>query len=180
MKSLLSLFISMLIFISGLHAQKTEYFQNFEDLNQGQNVLALKNKEFKGWGKSTFKVTENAGKGYNNSNKYASSGDQENTTLVKNMSLEAGKTYVFSAAVKMTNVEGQSWKGNYTLKVSSGKKGDVHIYDKEQIKEPTPDKWQNHKIKFTVKEGREAVVLQVFRWAKNTTLNVDDFKLTSK
>lgn len=180
MRSLITLSIVVLTFVSGMQGQKAKFFQNFEDLPQGQNILTLKNKGFKGWGKTTFTVTEKAGKGYNNSNKYASSGGEENITLVKNINLEAGKTYVFSAAVKMTNVKEQSWKGNYVVKVSSGKKGDVHIYGKEEIKEPAANTWQNHKIKFTVKEGREAVMLQVYRWAKNTTLNVDDFKLISK
>jgi len=180
MKLAFTWLLTLSCFVCTLQAQKTEFFQDFENLKQGQNILTLKTKDFKGWGKSTWQVTEKEGAGYNNSNKYASSGNEEKITLVQYRNLKAGTTYVFSTAIKMTNVGGKAWKGNYTLKVTSGKKGDIHMYGKEEVKEPTANKWQNHQIKFTVKEGREAVVLQVYRWAKNTTLNVDDFKLTSK
>ena len=98
-------------------------------------------KKFNSWGKVKWTVTEEEGKGYNKSNKFASSSDEENATLVLYKNLEVGATYVFSAAVKITGTD-VDWKTNYSVKVASGKKGDMHQYGTEKVKEPGANKWQ--------------------------------------
>ena len=162
------------------NAQNGKFNQNFESLNAGQNVTKLQKGKFSTWGKSTWTVTEKEGEGFNNSSKFATSGDEVGATLVKYSNLEIGATYVFSVAVKMTNVGQQAWKGNYVVNVSSGKKGDSHSYRKDKIEEPKANKWKKHELEFTVVEGRERVSFNVYRWAKGVTLNVDNFKLVKK
>lgn len=139
----------------------------------------MQKKKFNSWGDVKWTVTEEEGKGYNKSNKFASSSNEENATLVLYKNLEVGATYVFSAAVKITGTN-VNWKTNYTVKASSGKKGDIHHYAVEEIKEPGANKWQKHEVKFTVIEGREQIMLHVYIWAKVVTLNVDDFRLVKK
>lgn len=150
--------------------------QNFESLADGENILTLQKGKFNTWGKSTWTVSEDTGKGFNNSNKFAVSGSKASATLVKYKNLEVGETYVFTVAVKVTNTGGQSWKGNYSVKVLSGDKNNTHFYSKEEIKEPKEGQWKEHKIKFTVKEGNENVCFQVYRWKSDVILNVDNFE----
>lgn len=164
---------------TGVNSQ-VAFNQTFEKLEKGANLLKLKKGKFSTWGKSTWSVTEAEGKGFNNSNKFASCGATENATLVQYKTLEAGATYVFSVAVKMTDVDGANWKGNYSIKVLSGAKSSTHFYGKEEIKEPKAGVWKEHKIKFTVEEGKENVCFQVYRWKEGVTLNVDNFKLLKK
>lgn len=176
------LFISLsviFVFTLTVNAQKAAFNQNFESLEKGADVTKSPKKKLNSWGKATWTVTEKKGKGFNNSNKYASCDGEESATLVLNKNLEVGATYLFSAAVKVTNTD-VDWKTNYTVKVASGKKGDIHQYGGDIVKEPGANKWQQHEIEFTVVEGRESVMLQVYRWAKDVTLNVDDFKLVKK
>tara|TARA_B100000809_G_scaffold237914_1_gene258235 strand:- start:29625 stop:30167 length:543 start_codon:yes stop_codon:yes gene_type:complete len=154
--------------------------ENFESLEAGQDILKLKKGKFNTWGKSTWTVTEQAGGGFHKSDKFASSGGEENATLAQSKKLEVGETYVFSVAVKMTDTGGQGWKSNYSVKVISGGKADTHIYKGDNMKEPGADLWKQHKIEFTVVEGREKVTLQVYRWAPGTILNIDDFKIKKK
>jgi len=179
MKRLSISIIAIIAFMLTANAQKSESNQDFENLEKGKDITKLQKEKFTTWGKVTYTVTEKEGKGYNKSNKFASSSDEENATLVLYRNLEVGATYVFSAAVKITGAN-VDWKTNYVVKVSSGKKGDMHQYGGEKVKEPGANKWQNHEIEFTVIEGREAVMLQVYRWAEGVTLNVDDFKLIKK
>jgi len=180
MKQFYMLVIVAIAYTSTANAQKGEFNQNFESLDAGKNITKLQKGKFVTWGKSTWTVTEEEGKGFNNSNKYASSGDEVGSTLVQYRNLEVGATYVFSVAVKMTNVGKQAWKGNYTVHISSGKKGDVHSYGKEKIIEPKANIWEKHELEFTVIEGRERVIFNVYRWAKDVILNADDFKLVKK
>lgn len=160
-------------------AQNSLFNQDFESSDTGKDVTKLQNKKMNAWGDAIWTITEQKGKGFNKSNKFASSGNEENATLVLYKNLEVGATYIFSAAVKVTGTD-VDWKTNYTVKASSGKKGDIHHYKKIELKEPGANKWQKHEVKFTVIEGREQVMLQVYRWAKDVTLNVDDFKLVKK
>ncbi len=181
MKYLHTLLICVLAVTFSANAQqkKAEFFQGFENLEAGKDVSKVQKKKLNTWGKVKFTVTEKEGKGFNKSNKYASSSDHENATLVLYRDLEVGATYVFSSAVKITGTD-VDWKTNYSVKVASGKKGDIHQYGTDKVKEPGAGKWQKHEIEFTVIEGRETVMLQVYRWAKDVTLNVDDFKLVKK
>ena len=80
----------------------------------------------------------------------------------------------------MTNTKGKASRANYVIKATSGKKGDMHTYGQDKLVEPKANKWKTHKIKFTVVEGRERVALSTYRWAKDVTMNVDDFKLIKK
>ncbi len=181
MKNLFTLLTCVLAVTFSATAQqnKAEFFQGFENLEAGKDVSKVQKKKLNTWGKVKFTVTEEEGKGFNKSNKYASSSDHENATLVLYRDLEVGATYVFSAAVKITGTN-VDWQTNYSVKVASGKKGDIHQYGTDKVKEPEAGKWQKHEIEFTVIEGRENVMLQVYRWAKDVTLNVDDFKLVKK
>ena len=162
---------------STLNAQQTIFDQTFETLEEGTDVLKLKKGKFATWGKGKWQVTEQKEKGNNKSNKFVSSDGLEGTTLVQYANLEVGATYEFSVAVKITNAGGVAWKTNYSVKAMSGKKGDSHEYGGDILKEPGEGKWKEHKMKFTVIEGRERVTLSVYRWAKDIVLNVDDFKL---
>ena len=74
----------------------------------------------------------------------------------------------------------QAWKSNYSVNVISGKKEDRHIYAEEKLVEPKANKWKTTEIEFTVIEGKEKVTIQLYRWAKDVTMNVDDFKLIKK
>lgn len=174
---ILSVFFSITLTVN---AQKTLVNQTFENLEKGEDILKLQKEKYKTWGKSTWTVTEKKGKGFEKSNKFVSSGDEENANLVQYKNLEVGETYVFSVAVKMTNTGKQGWKSNYAVKATSGNKGDTHVYKVDDMKEPGANKWKQHKLEFTVIEGRERLALQVYRWAPNTTLNVDNFKLVKK
>ena len=179
MKKLIITLMAVVGFVATSNAQEKIFFQGFENSETGKNVTKTQTKKLNSWGKATWTVTEKKGKGFNDSNKYASCGGEESATLVLNKNLEVGATYLFSAAVKVTNTD-VDWKTNYTVKVASGKKGDIHQYGGDIVKEPGANKWQQHEIEFTVVEGRESVMLQVYRWAKDVTLNVDDFKLIKK
>ena len=176
----LTFFITIVSMVGMMQAQSTVFFENFEGLKSGKNITELQKKKFQSWGKAVWTVSESEGQGFDQSNKFVSSGVEENTTLVKFKNLEAGVSYVFSVAVKVTDFDGKPQNGNYNVKVTSGKKDDRHKYGKEDIKNPAADKWEKHVIKFTVKEGREKVVFQVYRWAKDTTIHVDDFKLVKE
>lgn len=161
-------------------AQKTIFNQDFESVNKGQNILKFEKQKLKAWGESQWTVKEKKGKGFAGSNKYVSCGNKQNSTLVRYENLEVGSTYVFSVAVKVNNPDAQSWKSNYTVKVTSGKKGDIHRYGEDKMVEPKNGKWIEHKIEFTVVEGRENVILQVYRFAASMTLSADNFKLIKK
>jgi len=179
MKRIYISLIAIFTFVLTTTAQKAEFFQGFENLEAGKDVTKTQKKKLSSWGDATWTVTETKGKGFNKSNKYASCSDEENATLVLYKDLEVGTTYVFSTAVKVTGTN-VGWKTNYSVKVTSGKKGDFHHYKKVELKEPGANKWQLHELEFTVIEGRENVMFQVYRWAKDVTLNVDDFKLVKK
>jgi hypothetical protein len=176
--------ILILLFTFNLSTQaqtKVKLNQNFENLEKGTDLLTLAKGKFGGWGKSTWTVTEKKGKGFNNSNKFATSGDVANANLVKYTNLEIGATYVFSVAVKLTNTSGQSWKNNYSVKAFSGKgKDDTHMYAKNDVKAGKDNIWKKHNLEFTVIKGRENVVLQAYRKTKGVLLHVDDFKLVKK
>jgi len=177
------LFISLsviFIFTLTVNAQKAVFNQDFESLEKGADITKLQKGKFSAWGDAVFTVSAEKGKGNNKSDKFASSDDVVNATLVRYKDLEVGATYEFSVAVKMTNFSGNGSKVNYTIKVASGKKGDVHSYGEHKKVTPKGNTWKDHKIEFTVIEGREKVAFQVFRWAKDVTLNVDDFKLVKK
>lgn len=180
MRQLILTLITVVCISFQTQAQNNNFNQDFELLAKGDNILKLQKKKFTTWGKSTWTVSETEGQGNNKSNKFASSGAEENATLVLYKDLEVGSTYVFSVAVKMTNAQGAAWKTNYSVKVTAGKKGDIHVYGEDKVKEPGENKWKTHKMEFTVVEGREKVALQVYRWAKGVTLNIDDFKLIKK
>lgn len=162
-----------------MNAQNGNFKQDFESLEKGADVTEGK-KKFASWGDAKFNVTEEVGKGNKDSNKFASSDGAVNATLVQYKTLEVGATYVFSVAVKMTNVNGKAAKANYSVKATSGKKGDTHSYGQDKLVEPKANNWKEHNIEFTVIEGREKVTLSVYRWAKDVTLSVDDFKLVKK
>ena len=182
MKHIFAILTLLFTFNVSIQAQKkVKINQNFENLEKGTDLLTLAKGKFGGWGKSTWTVTEKKGKGFNNSNKFATSGDAANATLVKYTNLEVGAAYVFSVAVKITNTGGQSWKSNYSVKVFSGKgKDDTHMYAKNDVKAGQDNKWEKHNLKFTVIEGRKNVVLQAYRRTKGVLLHVDDFKLVKK
>lgn len=173
----------LLAFVVGVNftsqAQKVIFSQDFESSSEGTNVKALQKNKLTTWSGAQFTVSENKGKGNNSSNKFASSHGTENAAIVLYRDLEVGATYVFSVAVKMTEVDGKSVKANYTINATSGKKGDMHRYGQEKV-EPKGNNWKVHKLEFTVVEGREKVALNVYRWAKDATLNVDDFQLIKK
>ena len=174
----------LLTFVAGVSyssfAQKVVFNQDFESSEKGQNVKTLQKNKFTTWEKVSFTVSEEKGKGNNKSNKFASSDGTESASLVIYKNLEVGATYVFSVAVKMTNVNGKTATANYVINATAGKKGDMHRYGQEKVVEPKANKWKEHQIEFTVVEGREKVALSVYRWAKDVTLNIDDFKLVKK
>ena len=176
------LFITVLVIVAygaTLNAQVI-FNQDFESLEKGEDILNLKRGKFKTWGKSTWSVTEEAGKGYDNSNKYGTSGAEENATLVQYKDLEPGEKYEFTVAVKMEGTGGANWKGNYAVKVASGAKNNIHFYGKEDIKEPKEGVWQLHTIPFKVKKGKTNISFQVYRWKPDVQISVDNFKLVKK
>lgn len=178
MKTCYTIFI-MLLSIGGFNAQ-TLVHQDFESLEKGSDVLEARPNRLFAWGKCPWTVTEKKGKGFMKSDKFATSGDVENATLVKYADLEVGKTYVFSVAVKLTNVN-QSWKGAYSVKaIYPESKENIYQYAVEEVKEAKVGKWKKHSLEFTVVEGKENVVLNVYRWAKGVKMHVDDFILTEK
>ncbi|WP_438988679.1 hypothetical protein [Polaribacter sp.] len=171
--------IVILLTLGGVKAQ-TLVHQDFESLEKGSDVLKARPNRLFAWGKSTWTVTEKKGKGFMGSDKFATSGDEVNETLVKYTDLEVGKTYVFSVAVKLTNVN-QSWKGAYSVKaIYPESKENIYQYAVEEVKEAKVGKWKKHSLEFTVVEGKENVVLNVYRWAKDVKMHVDDFMLTEK
>ncbi|PCI33657.1 MAG: hypothetical protein COB60_07425 [Flavobacteriaceae bacterium] len=172
--------IAIFALIFTANAQKSDFYQSFEPLEKGKDITKLKKGKFGTWGKSTWTVTEKKGKGNNKSDKFASSNGAINATLVHYKTLEVGVTYVFSVAVKMTHAKGNVKKTNYSVKATSGKKGNTHKYGEVKVVEPGENKWKQHTIEFTVVKGREKVTLQVYRWAEGVILNVDDFKLIKK
>lgn len=177
------LFISLSVifaFTLTVNAQEAVFNQNFESLEKGENVKKLQKGKFTTWGQAIFTVTEEEGKGNNESNKFASSDGTGNAAIATYRDLEVGATYVFSVAVKMTNVKGKASNANYVVNATSGKKDDMHKYGQEKLVAPKANEWKEHTLAFTVIEGREKVSLSVYRWAKNVTLNVDDFKLVKK
>ena len=180
MKKILLSTIAIFAVSFSINAQNSNFKQDFEALENGADITKLKKGKFASWGDAKFSVTVKDGKGNKGSNKFASSNGAVNATLVRYKTLEVGATYVFSVAVQMTNVKGNASKSNYTVKVASGKKGDVHIYGDNKMVAPKANNWKEHKIEFTVIEGREKVAFQVYRWAEGVTLNVDDFKLVKK
>lgn len=171
--------IAIVAYGTTLNAQVI-FQQDFEFLEKGEDILNLKRGKFNTWGKSTWTVTEEAGKGYNNSNKFATSGGEENATLVQYKELEPGEKYEFTVAVKMDGTGGANWKGNYSVKVSSGSKDKTHSYGKEEIKEPKEGEWTLHTISFKVKKGKTNVSFQVYRWKPDVYISVDNFKLVKK
>ena len=180
MKHIFAILILLFTFNVSIQAQKkVKINQNFENIEKGTDLLTLAKGKFVGWGKSTWTVTEKKGKGFNKSNKFASSDGEVNATLVQYKNLEVGTTYVFSVAVKVTNAD-KPWKTNYAVNVTSGVEEAGHTYGKEEVKEPKQGEWKQHTIEFTLIEGKEKVTLRVYRWAKGVTLNVDDFKLVKK
>tara|TARA_R110002049_G_scaffold45604_2_gene132933 strand:- start:46214 stop:46768 length:555 start_codon:yes stop_codon:yes gene_type:complete len=178
MKISRTIVLVVLGFVFNGYAQNANYSQDFESFEKGTNLLKIKKKRFNSWGGATWTVSQTNKKGNNKSDKFATSGDKVNATLVQYHNLEVGKTYLFKVAVKITNAGGVNWKTNYAVKVISGAKGNTHIYGENNVKEPGENKWREHKIVFTVLEGKEKVALQVYRWAEGITLNVDDFSLT--
>lgn len=162
-------------------SQEIEFKQDFESLQDGSDVLKAKRNRLFKWGQCAWSVMETEGEGFEGSNKYAVSKDSENATLVKYNDLEAGATYVFSVAVKLTDVD-QSWKSSYSVKVLSPEEGskENHVYGVNEVKDAVAGQWKKHNIEFTVVEGKEKVVLHVYRWAKGVSLNVDDFTLVKK
>ena len=180
MNQLFITLMTLLAFSFSVYAQNTNFSQNFENLDSGKDITKLEKGKFTTWGNSTWTVTEKKGAGNNKSDKFASSDGAVNATLVLFKTLEVGATYEFSVAVKMTNAKGNAKKTNYMVKATSGKKGDMHKYAEDKVVEPGENQWKQHKIQFTVIEGREKVALQVYRWAEGITLNVDDFKLEKK
>jgi len=161
-------------------AQKSDFHQTFETLEKGKDITKLQNGKFTAWGKSTWTVSEKKGKGNRASDKFASSDGTMNATLVVYKNLEVGATYEFRVAVKITNAKGNAKKTNYSVKASSGKKGDIHKYGEVKLVEPGGNNWKLHRFEFTVIEGREKVALQVYRWAEGVILNIDDFQLIKK
>lgn len=151
--------------------------QDFEKLQNGEDILNLSSGKFSTWGESTWTVTEQVGKGFENSNKYATSGGEENATLAQYRDLEVGETYEFSVAVKMDGTGGANWKGNYSVIASTGDKNKTHFYGKEEVKEPAEGKWQLHKIKFKVKKKKTSVCFRVYRWKPDVKISVDNFKI---
>lgn len=177
MRILIFSLLIICISFTSVNAQKTIFNQDFETTERGSDVTKLQTKKLNAWGKSKFTVTENKGKGNRNSNKFASSSDSENSTLVLYKNLEVGSTYVFTVAVKMTTHSDKASKATYNVKATSGNKGDIHTYGEDKTTTPKTNKWKEHKIEFTVIEGREKVAFQVYRWAEGVTLNVDNFNL---
>lgn len=177
MKQFILVAALLFAFSSTSKAQQVIFDQTFENLEEGVDILKLKKGKFATWGKGKWTVSKKKKKGNNKSNKFATSDGIEGATLVQYANLEVGETYEFSVAVKITNAGGVNWKTNYTVKVTSGKKGDIHEYGSEILKEPGEGSWKVHKMKFTVVEGRERVTMNVYRWAKDIVLNIDDFKL---
>ena len=180
MKKIQFVVIAIFACLLSMNAQDGNFKQDFETLEKGKDITKLQKKKFSAWGEAKFTVTEKKGKGNNGSDKFASSDGAVNATLVLYKDLEVGATYVFSVAVKMTNVQGKAAKANYAVKATSGKKGDIHGYGQDKLVAPKANKWKEHKLEFTVIEGREKVTLTVYRWAKDVTLNVDYFELIKK
>lgn len=154
--------------------------QDFEKLAAGQDILTLQKGKFSTWGKSTWTVTEAAGGGYANSDKFATSGPEENATLVQYRTLEVGETYVFSVAVKMDGTGGANWKGNYAVIASSGEKNKMHNYGKIEVKEPEEGKWQIHTIEFKVKKKKDVIAFRIYRWKPDVNISVDNFTIEKK
>lgn len=103
-------------------AQENVFKQDFENVENDADVTKLQKNKFTVWGNAKFTVTEKKGKGNKGSNKYTSSTGTESASLVVYRNLEVGVTYVFSVAVKMTNVDGNANKANYAVNATSGKR----------------------------------------------------------
>ncbi len=153
--------------------------EDFEKLKTSEDIMSWQKGHFAAWGKCEWTLSEEDGDGYDASNKYASSDGAENANLLKYLTLEAGETYEFSVAVKMTGTNGDNWKGNYTVNVmSSSEKGKKpHNYISEKIEEPKEGVWKMHKVTFKVKKKKEKVSVQVTRWKSDVTLNIDNFEV---
>jgi len=177
-----TIYIAIIAFFSmSISAQAQIVFnETFESLDTGTNILKLKKAKFNTWSKATWTVTEQIGKGFNKSDKFASCGEGENVNLVQYRNLVAGETYIFSVAVKMTNTGGKSWAGNYSLKVTSGAKEDTYTYGTEKIEEVKEGDWTKHIIEFTVLKGKENVCFNVYRWKSDVIMHIDNFKIEKK
>ena len=178
MKKNITLLLLFCIGVFSMNAQSVVYSHDFEKA-PNVNVKNLQHK-LATWNKAQWKVVEKPGDGANGSNKYVACGPEENATLVLYRKLEVGATYVMSVDVRVAGVKKSSYKTNFTIKATSGKKGDMHMYAKDEVKEATPNEWTHHEIEFTVIEGREETMFQVYRWAPNIELNVDNFKVIKK
>lgn len=179
MKQISSLLIVLIASTFSVNAQTVVFNQDFEQ-SATVNVKSLQKKKLNSWGDAQWKVTEKENEGFNESNKFVSSDNGKNATLVWNKKLEVGATYKFSVAIKVTNTSKKSWKTNYTIKATSGKKGAIHKYAADENKEAAPNKWTQHEIEFTVIEGHELVNFQVYRFAENIHLYVDNFRIVKK
>lgn len=176
MKNLKIILLAVSLGFTSANFAQQNINQTFENLEAGTNVITMNKGKFASWQNGTWTVEEKEGKGHNNSDKYIKSNGKKSINIVKYVTLKAGETYTYVVSVKVDDID-QSWKGNYTVTASSGKKGDTVTYGKEEIKDPATGVWKTHKISFTVEEGKEVVALQVYRWAEGVSLKIDDFKL---
>ncbi|GAB1308850.1 hypothetical protein KH5_15330 [Urechidicola sp. KH5] len=164
-----------LFFSVTLSAQEVIFNQNFEKLPEGKQLLEQGKDRFFSWYDDTsWEVV--SGDGADEGKKFAVSSTNQQVNIVQYADLVAGETYVFSVDVKIDN-QGVAWKRNYSIGISSGKKGDSHSYKNEKIEMPVEGKWESHSFKFKVKEGREKISFQVGRWAEGGVLCVDNFKI---
>jgi hypothetical protein len=151
--------------------------ENFESRSEGENLLLKSPENFTTWGALTkWTVTVSEAEGNSKSNKFASSSNNKMVSFVRNVKLKEGQTYLFKVATKIMGEETPS-KRSHSIKVTSGKKGDMKIYGEKKIDKPALDTWQSSGIEFTVESGLTNVSLQVYRFQSGGILNVDDFVL---
>ncbi len=159
-------------------AQEVILNQNFDNLPEGKQLLEPGKDRFFSWYENTtWQVV--SGDEADEGKKYAASSINQQVNLVYYADLVAGETYVFSVDVKIDDQD-VAWKRNYSIGISSGKKGDSHSYKNEKVETPAEGEWESYSFKFKVKEGREKVSFQVGRWAEGGVLKVDNFKIVKK
>jgi len=136
-----------------------ETYTNGQDLSSFYTVWAGPANAVDGTQTSTW-GTASEGDGFGKSNDA-----KEAFYLRKTFTLEAGKTYVWELATKMTDGE------KHSLNVLPG-----DIYPKKECYNST---WEKHNVEFTVQSDNTSVTLALYRWPKKN-LYFDNFVLKEK
>ncbi|WP_158275669.1 glycosyl hydrolase [Marinilabilia rubra] len=110
-------------------------------------------------------ITNDSGSAYEGTKFGKSNNNREDFNLRKTFELEAGKTYVWKLATKMTD------GAKHVMKVLPD--------DSYPTLECFNRDWEEHSVEFTVKEGSVSVTLSLYRWPTKN-LYFDNFVLKEK